>query len=119
MITFNQLKNFLSLAEILHFARAAEKLGITPAAASEMVNTLVRKGVFTREENPTDRRAISIRISGDFQKRFRQSELLFDRLTADFMKTIDPEEREIFAKVLRLWNDHVAGKPAGEQGGVS
>ena len=40
MITFNQLKNFLSLAEILHFARAAEKLGITQAALSRDIKKL-------------------------------------------------------------------------------
>jgi len=125
-LTYNQLRMIQCVyvcgredAPGLSLKFLAEKLGITPAAASEMVNTLVRKGVFTREENPTDRRAISIRISGEFQQRFRQSEQLFDRLTADFMKTVDPGEREIFAKVLRLWNDYAAGTPSGEQGGTS
>ncbi|MBR2365082.1 MAG: LysR family transcriptional regulator [Lentisphaeria bacterium] len=40
MVTFNQLKNFLLLAEILHFARAAQKMGITQAALSRDIKKL-------------------------------------------------------------------------------
>ena len=40
MITLNQLKNFLFLAETLHFARAAQKLGITQAALSRDIKKL-------------------------------------------------------------------------------
>ena len=40
MVTLNQLKNFLYLAETLHFARAAQKLGITQAALSRDIKKL-------------------------------------------------------------------------------
>ena len=40
MLTLNQLKNFLLLAEILHFAKTAERLGITQAALSRDIKKL-------------------------------------------------------------------------------
>lgn len=43
MITLNQLKNFLCLAQMLHFARAAQKLGITQAALSRDIKKLEKE----------------------------------------------------------------------------
>lgn len=40
MVTLNQLKNFLCLAQKLHFARAAQELGITQAALSRDIKKL-------------------------------------------------------------------------------
>ena len=116
-LTYNQLRMIQCVYVCgpgLSLKVLAEKLGITPAAASEMVNTLVRKGVLTRRESPRDRRAIAISISDEYQCRFKHSERLFDSVTADFMKTVAPDEREVFAKVLRQWDEY-AGAGSSEK----
>jgi len=108
-LTYNQLRMIQCVYVCgpgLSLKILAEKLGITPAAASEMVNTLVRKGVLTRQESTRDRRAISISISDEYQRRFKHSEELFDSVTADFMKSVSPEDREVFAKTLRQWDEY-------------
>ena len=40
MATFKQIRNFLTLAQELHFARAAETLGISQAALSAEIRKL-------------------------------------------------------------------------------
>ena len=37
MVTLKQIRNFLAVSETLHFARAAEKLGIAPAVLSKEI----------------------------------------------------------------------------------
>ena len=51
MLTLNQLKNFLLLAEILHFAKTAERLGITQAALSRDIKKLENEIARLRDEN--------------------------------------------------------------------
>ena len=46
----------------------AVRLGITPAAASEMVDTLVRKSVLTRNVDVADRRAVAIVVSEELHR---------------------------------------------------
>ena len=85
----------------------AERLGITPAAASEMVNTLVKKEVLTRNVDANDRRAIVICVADQLLKRFKRSESNFDRITGDFLQSLEPEECSIFLDVLSRWAGHV------------
>ena len=81
----------------------AEQLGITPAAASEMVDTLVNKGVLTRTPDPRDRRAIAISVSDELQKRIFSSEDGFDRVTSDFLATLSSEDQVNFIRTVNLW----------------
>ena len=78
----------------------AERLGITPAAASEMVDTLVKKGVLTRSVDPVDRRAISIVVADELQTRFRATEKSYDECFLGFLDTIDESERAVFVQVV-------------------
>lgn len=78
----------------------AEALEITPAAASEMVDSLVRKNVLCREHNPNDRRAVAITLAEGCRKRFRESEKKFDEMTMDFLNTLSAESREEFTSVV-------------------
>ena len=79
----------------------AERLGITPAAASEMVDTLVRKGVLTRSVDPVDRRAIAIMVAEELQTRFRATEEAYDECFLDFIDTLNENERAVFVQVIR------------------
>ncbi len=76
----------------------AESLSITPAAASEMVDALVRKDLLKRDHNPQDRRAVAITLSPTIKRRFQDGERLFDQLANDFLATLTPEERESYIR---------------------
>ena len=78
----------------------AESLDITPAAASEMVETLVGKGVLTRVSSELDRRSVSIQLGDKLKKRFRNREESFDRLAAAYIAELPTDDREKFIELL-------------------
>ena len=86
-MTFNQLR-MIKIVYVLNreypegvtLKVLAESLSITPAAASEMVDALVRKGMLSREHNPQDRRAVAISLAPFSRKKFQECEQTFDRL---------------------------------------
>ena len=79
----------------------AEKLSITAAAASEMVETLVRKGAIVRKNDPDDRRAIRLYICDKIIERFENCEVKLDGLMRNFLNTLDENEVETFISVSR------------------
>ena len=88
----------------------AERLGITPAAASEMVDTLVRKGVLTRCVDSNDRRAISIGVAAALQERFLRSEAHYGRMTAEFLETLPDAEQALFVETLNKFEAYANAK---------
>lgn len=85
----------------------AESLDITPAAASEMVETLVSKGVLTRASSALDRRSVSIQLGDKLQKRFRSREESFDRLAENYINGLPAEDKEKFLSVLEGFVSHL------------
>ena len=86
----------------------AWELGITPGAASQSVEKLVREGLLNRVPDPDDRRAVSVRLSPRGSTiRLRldsEFEALLNRLTKDV-----PEEkmcvfREILERMIHQLN---------------
>ena len=86
----------------------AESLAITPAAASEMVDTLVRKGAISRKSDPADRRAVRLHLGETLQERFEACEHQLDDLIGDFLATLSETERETFLAVSAKLADFVA-----------
>lgn len=86
MLTLNQLKNFLLLAETLHFARAAEKLGITQAALSRDIKKLeteISCMLFDR----SDKWNITLTASGKaYYERLRELPKLLKNAKTDALK---------------------------------
>ena len=78
----------------------AEKLAITPAAASEMVDTLVRKGAICRENDPADRRAVRLYVGNELRERFESCENQLNTLTENFLNTLSEAEQDTFVKVV-------------------
>ncbi len=78
----------------------AEKLAITPAAASEMVDTLVRKGAIIRQNDPADRRAVRLYVGDSLRERFESCEHQLNILTENFLNTLSAGEQDIFIKVV-------------------
>ena len=81
----------------------AEQLGITPAAASEMVETLVQKGVLQRNTDSRDRRAVAIQVSDELRRAVIENESGFDNMTKEFLVTLDQESRDNFIGVIKQW----------------
>ena len=97
----------------------AESLDITPAAASEMVETLVGKGVLTRVSSALDRRSVSIQLGDKLQKRFRNREESFDRLAEEYLGALPPEDKEKFLTVLEGFVLHLEQEVSARQQGKS
>ena len=83
----------------------AEHLNITPAAASEMVDTLVRKGAIVRKSDPADRRAVRLHVGDSLQERFESCENQLNILTANFLNTLSENERQTFFDVAAKFAD--------------
>ena len=85
-MTFNQLR-MIKIVYLLNrefpegvtLKVLAESLSITPAAASEMVDALVRKDMLRRDHNPQDRRAVAISLAPTSRRKFQECEQTFDR----------------------------------------
>ena len=81
----------------------AAELKVTPATASEMVDTLVRREILERRHSETDRRAVAIRL----QKRWHE---LFLSHEQDYTRRVDAffsgrvEERRHFEKTVDEFN---------------
>lgn len=116
-LTFNQLR-MIKIVYVLNrefpegvtLKVLAESLNITPAAASEMVDALVRKDVLCREHNPQDRRAVAIRLAENCCKRFLEGEKNFDHVTADFLNTLSEERRNGFLSGLEALHNFLAAR---------
>ena len=77
-LSFSQLKTLLLIGEqagTLSVKEVAERLGISLPTASRAVDSLVRRGLAERAEDPVDRRQKQVRIS-------RKGERLMERLVA-------------------------------------
>lgn len=116
-LTFNQLR-MIKIVYVLNrefpegvtLKVLAESLNITPAAASEMVDALVRKDVLCRDHNPQDRRAVAIRLAENCRKRFLEGEKNFDHVTADFLNTLSEERRNSFLSGLEAPHNFLAAR---------
>jgi DNA-binding MarR family transcriptional regulator len=93
----------LSIIMQLHYkhtcgmSQVSERLGVTPAAASQLVEKLVQSGYLERTEDPEDRRAKVLRltkegsklVSDGIEERYRWLEDISKRLSAEDSQKID------------------------------
>ena len=106
-MTFNQLR-MIKIVHVLNrdapegitLKTLAEALSITPAAASEMVDALVRKDVLRRDHTPLDRRAVAISLSDSSRKGFNSGERKLDEMSRTFLDSLSKEDRENFFRLL-------------------
>jgi DNA-binding MarR family transcriptional regulator len=84
-LSFSQLKTLLLLAEhaeTLSVKDVAERLGISLPAASRAVDSLVRRGLAERTEDPIDRRVKRVRTT-------RKADRLVERLVAARIRSFE------------------------------
>lgn len=120
-VTVSQLKMVRTVFELTSLAgtgvalkSVAQKLGTTAAAASEMVDVLVRKKILERKQDPEDRRQVRIQLIPELYEHFKRIEERFTEITAEFAATLSPEEQEIFFRCTARFNDFVSRR-ADEQ----
>ncbi len=72
--------------------RLAGTMGITSSAATQQVNSLVRRGYLVREESTADRRLVRICLSGSMEKQVETMEAKFiEQLSPYFDRLTDGE----------------------------
>ena len=84
-LSFSQLKTLLLVAEhagTLSVKDVAERLGISLPTASRAVDSLVRRGLAERAEDPLDRRVKQVRTS-------RKGDRLMERLVAARIRSFE------------------------------
>lgn len=75
----------------------SEQLGITPGAASKLVDRLVRDGLAERSQHPADRRSSLVRATPAGSQLQQQAD---QTVEAAVGRILNPEAREAFVNVL-------------------
>jgi DNA-binding MarR family transcriptional regulator len=78
-----------------------DELGVTSAAASQMLERLVQNGLVERREDPEDRRAKRIVLTENGHRLVRASMEARQRWFAALADRLSPRERELAAEALR------------------
>ena len=92
----------------------ASGLEVTPATASEMVDTLVRRGILERRHSQIDRRAVEITLNAKWRDFFRANEDIYTRRVEAFFADRPPEERRQFERTVDELNRFLAELPQEE-----
>ena len=102
-VTVSQLKMVRAVYELTSASEngvplkvLARQLGTTAAAASEMVDVLVRKKILERKQDPADRRQVQIRLIPELHAHFVQVEERFTLCTGEFLQTLTAEEQQCY-----------------------
>ena len=116
-LTINQIKTAVAVEYLtrdnpsgVRLKVLAERLHLSNAATSEMVELLVRKKVLLRTVCSEDRRAVQICLSPEISRVFQRGETIFDRAAADFLDTLPQDEQLKLCAHLEAFTAMVARK---------
>ena len=79
-------------------------------STSLLVDSMVKKGLFDRKENPRDRRSLCIRLSEEGESRFQ---MLFNGMKEKLdtlFNTLSQEDKENFCRIVDTLYNHVYSK---------
>jgi DNA-binding MarR family transcriptional regulator len=80
----------------------ADDLGVTSAAASQMLERLVQSGLVIRSEDPNDRRVKQIVLTEKGQKTLKAGIQARESWMEDLLKMLTPEEKDQVAGALNI-----------------
>lgn len=107
MVTLTQIRNFITLAEELHFAKAAEKLGISQSALSSEIRKLenmLQCPLFDR----SDRWNIRLTASGQaYYRKLKSLPLLLEEARLDALKAARGESGVLSVAVNQTLYNHI------------
>jgi DNA-binding MarR family transcriptional regulator len=84
-------------------------MGMSSSAATQQVDSLVKKGYLVREGNLTDRRAIKIRLSNEMLARFGEiKKHQMERLITLF-ETLSDQEIQTYCRLSQKITDGIGG----------
>lgn len=75
-------------------------LGLPPSTTTWLVGGLVNREVFRRENDANDRRKVWIALAEKGVSLARLMERIPDRIAADLLYKLDPDQREIFTGLV-------------------
>ena len=104
-ITVNQARIFgyifsRSAEGPIRISKLAHDLDVTPAAAGQAVDRLVKGGMVDRETDPTDRRALVISISKKGREHLREYQARCRELSDELLSDLPPADVAAFDRVL-------------------
>jgi len=79
----------------------AELAGISAPTATRMVDGLLERGLVTRVEDPTDRRAVVISLSATGRDAVARKESEYDAARSRIAAALEPHEQELATDLLR------------------
>jgi len=93
-----------------------EYLGVTNAAASQMIDRLVQNGLVERTEDPTDRRVKQLKLTGKGSSLIQEGVELRRRWIDDLINALTVEEQEaIIAALNTLTNTAMELEPSNNR----
>jgi len=90
-----------------NISEIAHELGVSTAAASQMLERLVQQGLIVREENPKDRRNKRIMLSPTGKKVIRQSNGAYQTWVHVLFSRLSPEELNRLNYGLDVLDEHL------------
>ena len=78
----------------------AERTGMSPSAASHMIDNLMSAGMVERKQSATDRRAVLVTIAKSSQDASAAIESAQQQAIDDLLGSLEEEERKIYTQVL-------------------
>lgn len=78
----------------------AERVNMSPSAASHMIDSLMSLGMVERRQSPTDRRAVLVTIASTFQNPTSAVEEAQKNAIAELRAGLTEEEQRVFDTAL-------------------
>jgi DNA-binding MarR family transcriptional regulator len=78
----------------------AESADVSSPTATRMIDVLVARGLVTRVEDPTDRRAVLISLTPAGRQALEAKMEEYDAMRRQIAETLDPDERRVAASLI-------------------
>lgn len=88
----------------------AHHLRMSIPSTSLLVDSLVKKGLFDRKENPRDRRSLCIRLSEEGESRVQLLYNGMKKMVDDLFSTLTEEDQENFCRIVSILYNHLYSK---------
>ncbi len=83
----------------------AQYMKLSLPAASHLVDSMVKKGLFNRKENPNDRRSICIKLSEEGERNFQFLHRTTQKRVEALFSCLSAEEQTNFRRIIAIITD--------------
>jgi DNA-binding MarR family transcriptional regulator len=92
----------------------AAEFGFAPRTITELVDTLERDGLVTRQPDPTDRRALLVALTSEGEAALAVGRAARARLMKQVFGALGPDDRATMARLLQTLDDAMAELITGD-----